>query len=116
MTKQQEDRLMEARRAIRSVLDRPIDWVQGIKRAGEGIEYYLTEPYQDKLIEEFLDLRDDGGNRIIGMIDSNQNLPNKDSNHTWYEDDYGEAGRMGYDLAIQDIWKEGWRKLIPEGE
>ena len=36
----------------KKILDVPIDWVKGMKRANEGINYYLTEPFQKKLAHQ----------------------------------------------------------------
>ncbi len=41
---------------VKKILDRPIDCIQGMKRASEGTRWYLTEPYQDKLLEQIRQL------------------------------------------------------------
>ena len=34
---------------VKKILDHPIEWIKGMKRAKEGIDYYLTERCRDKL-------------------------------------------------------------------
>ena len=37
------------------------------------------------------------------VIKVERELPDKNVNHTWYKDEFGEAGKIGYDLAVKDM-------------
>ena len=41
---------------VKKILDQPIAWIKGMKRAREGIRSYLTEPCRDKLSEQICQL------------------------------------------------------------
>jgi len=46
----------------------------------------------------------------IRIVAEDQGLPDKLKNHNWYDDDYGKAGEIGYDLALDDVINAGWVK------
>ena len=47
------------------------------------------------------------------VIKGEGELPNENSGkHNWYDDDYGEAGRIGYRFAQQDMLTAGWVKEV----
>ena len=47
------------------------------------------------------------------VLKVDRELPNENSGkHTWYEDDLGEAGRIGYRLAINDVEEAGYVAVI----
>lgn len=63
-------------------------------------------------IDAILAITDESGNRLLLVRDPDQTLPDKNKGHTWYKDDLGEAGKIGYDLALGDLLAQGWVKVI----
>ena len=39
------------------------------------------------------------------VLKVDRELPDKNKNNTWYDDDLGEAGKIGYDLGVEDALK-----------
>ena len=78
-------------------------------------EYCITD--EAKLISQFRENSRDGiATQILEFLHSqgvvlkiDRELPDENSGkHTWYEDDLGEAGRIGYRLAINDVDEAGY--------
>lgn len=80
-------------------------WCSGLKSEHAGLWADLDEV--SARIMRYLDRQD-----VRGTM---RELPDKNKNHTWYQDDCGEAGKVGYDLALQDILSEYLFRLV-EGE
>jgi len=48
------------------------------------------------------------------VVKVDRELPEENSGkHTWYDDDYGQAGRIGYRLAIEDVEEAGYVAVEP---
>ena len=51
-----------------------------------------------------------GGKVVVKARD--QELPDKNANNTWYDDDYGRAGKVGWDLCAYDMLKANFRRVV----
>jgi hypothetical protein len=45
------------------------------------------------------------------QLDKDQSMPNENETNTWYKDDLGEAGRIGYRLGQKDMRNAGFKKV-----
>ena len=68
---------------------------QYIKLVGNKPDVYTPEMCAEDLMEY---LHFEGV-----VIKVERELPDKNVNHTWYKDEFGEAGKIGYDLAVKDM-------------
>ena len=48
----------------------------------------------------------------VAVIARDQSLPDKNTNNTWYDDDYGQAGKIGWDLCAYDMLKANFRRVV----
>jgi len=47
------------------------------------------------------------------VIKVDRELPDKNANNTWYDDDLGEAGKIGWELGVEDMLKAGYVAIEP---
>lgn len=60
----------------------------------------------EEMVEFFAKI--DQSTQRAAVVKKEAELPDENKNHTWYKDDYGEAGRMGYKLGQQDMLSAGF--------
>jgi len=48
----------------------------------------------------------------VAIVARDQELPDKNANNTWCDDDYGEAGKIGWILGTNDMLEDNFHRVV----